>query len=139
MHLTNKVASQSLSRIAHHKRQLQSLTQGSTSCTDFLQSTKLWVDQLVVVGKPLADDDLISYVINGLNHVDAPFVTSLSFATKDHTISFDEFQSKLLSHEIFLNQHHHLESSASTAHAMYSNKTYAQFNHRKQKGQFTPG
>jgi hypothetical protein len=70
------------------------------------------------VGKPLVDDDLISYVINGLNHVYAPFVTSLSFATRDHAITFDEFQSELLCHEIFLNQH--LASSPSRAHAIFT-------------------
>lgn len=31
--------------------------------TEYLQSDKLWADQLVAVGKPPEDDDLISYII----------------------------------------------------------------------------
>lgn len=120
-HLANKFANQSPSRIAHLKRQLQSLHQGSNSCSDFLYSAKLWADQLAAVGKPLADDDLISYVISGLNHIYAPFVTTLSFVNQNSTISFDDFQSELLSHEIFLNHQHHLVPPTSSPLGMFAN------------------
>jgi len=57
------------------------------------------------------------------------FVTSLSFATRDHTYSFDEFQYELLSHDIFLNQH--LASSPSPADAMFTHKSPTPFNNKK--------
>jgi hypothetical protein len=103
-YLASKFASQSRSQVAHLKRHLQNLHQGSQSCSDYLQSTKLWSDQLAIVGKPIDNDDLISYVISGLN-ASYGLITSLSFATRDHSISFDDFQAELLSHELFLENH----------------------------------
>jgi hypothetical protein len=123
VYLASKFASQSRSRVAHLKRHLQHLHQGSQSCSDYLQSAKLWADQLAIVGKPVDDEDLISYVINGLNASYGPFITSLSFATRDRSISFDDFQAELLSHELFLENH---QSSIPPG-----NSTFAMFSHKK--------
>ncbi|KAJ0010191.1 hypothetical protein Pint_33958 [Pistacia integerrima] len=41
------------------------LNQGAKSCTDYLLSAKNWSNQLVAVGKPVDDEDLISYVVGG--------------------------------------------------------------------------
>ncbi|RVW62129.1 Retrovirus-related Pol polyprotein from transposon RE2 [Vitis vinifera] len=60
--LANKFASQSRTRVHHLKRKLQTLHQGSMKCTDFLEKTKLVSDELAAVGKPLEDDDLMSYI-----------------------------------------------------------------------------
>lgn len=89
-------------RIVHLNRQLQSLQQGSKLCTDYLQQAKLWADQLAVVGKSVEDDDLISFVISGMNPSFNSFVTTFSFVVKDHDMSFTDFQAELFSHEILL-------------------------------------
>ncbi|RVX16244.1 putative mitochondrial protein [Vitis vinifera] len=60
--LANKFASQSRTRVHHLKRKLQTLHQGSMKCTDFLEKAKLVSDELAAVGKPLEDDDLMSYI-----------------------------------------------------------------------------
>ncbi|RVW61832.1 Retrovirus-related Pol polyprotein from transposon RE2 [Vitis vinifera] len=60
--LANKFASQSRTHVHHLKRKLQTLHQGSMKCTDFLEKAKLVSDELAAVGKPLEDDDLMSYI-----------------------------------------------------------------------------
>jgi hypothetical protein len=102
--LSNRYASQSCSRILNLKRQLQNLQQGSKTCTEYLHDAKLLANQLAAVGTPVDEDDLISYIIGGLNASFNAFITTCSFTLDDSTMSFDDFQSKLLSHEMFLEQ-----------------------------------
>jgi len=59
--LATRFASQSRARIANFKES-QNLRQGSKNCMEYLQSAKSWADQLAAVGKPIEDDDLISYI-----------------------------------------------------------------------------
>jgi hypothetical protein len=59
-------------------------------------------NQLAAIGKPLDEDDLISYIIGGLNTTYNPFITSYSFATRNTSLTFDEFQSELLNYETLL-------------------------------------
>jgi hypothetical protein len=63
--LANRFASQSKSRIAQLKRQLHTLYQGSKSCLDYITTAKECADQLAVIGKPIDDDDLITYLMGG--------------------------------------------------------------------------
>jgi hypothetical protein len=102
--LANRFASQSRSRISHLKRQLQSLHQGSKSCAEYLKTAKGWANQLAVIGRPTDDEDLISYIISGLNPTFNAFVTSYGLATRDNPLSFADFQDELLNHEMLLNQ-----------------------------------
>jgi DNA-directed RNA polymerase specialized sigma subunit len=102
--LSNRFASQSTAHIAHIKRQQQSLSQGSKTCTEYLQFAKSLADQLAAVGKTIDDDDLISYVIGGLNSSFNAFVTVVSFNTQIKPLTFDDFQNELLNHEMLINQ-----------------------------------
>jgi hypothetical protein len=134
-HLSTRFASESRSHIAYVKRQLQHLHQGSQSCTDYLQSAKLWADKLAVVGKPVDDDDLVSYVLSGLNASYGPFVTTLSINTRNSPITFEDFQAELLSHEIFLDNHHNSIPPGNNSFAMFSNrKPPNHFSNRKSHG-----
>jgi hypothetical protein len=72
-----------------------------------LNQAKQWVDQLSAAGKPIDDDDLISFVVSGLNPMFHTFVTIHSFATSDHDMTFADFQSELLNHEIILENQLH--------------------------------
>ncbi|KAF9672885.1 hypothetical protein SADUNF_Sadunf11G0091000 [Salix dunnii] len=76
--------------------------QGNKSCTEYIQAAKGWANQLAAVGKSIDDDDLISYIISGLNTAYTPFITSFSFATRHTSLSFNEFQSELISYETLL-------------------------------------
>jgi hypothetical protein len=102
--LKSRFASQSRSRISHLKRQLQNLNQGSKSCSEYLSTAKRWADQLAAIGKPTDDEDLISFIISGLNPTFNSFVTSISIAARDNPLSFLDFQDELLNHEMLLNQ-----------------------------------
>ena len=106
MALTNRFASQSRSHISQLKRQIQGLQQGSKSCTEYLKSAKSYADQLAAVGKPIDDEDLVSFIMSGLNPSFNSFVTAYTVATRDHSPSFIDFQDDLLSHEMLLNQQH---------------------------------
>jgi hypothetical protein len=65
-------------QIANLKRQLLSLYQGSLTCLDYIKSTKVWPNQLAAVGKPILDEDLISFLLNGLNPSFNNFITTVS-------------------------------------------------------------
>jgi transposase InsO family protein len=101
--LANQFANQSKSRIANLKKQLQSLHQGSKSCSDYIQAAKERADQLVAVGQPISDEDLITYLTNGLNSSYNSFITTISILTRDKQLSFEDFQDELLNHEMLLN------------------------------------
>lgn len=99
-----RFASESRSRVSHLKCQLQSLNQGSKSCSEFLKTAKNWAGQLAAIGKPIDEEDLISFILSGLNPTFTSFVTFYSLATRDKSLSFTDFQDQLLSHEMLLNQ-----------------------------------
>jgi hypothetical protein len=102
--MANRFASQSQSSVVNLKRQLQNLHQGSKNCTKYLQSSKSWADKLAAVGKPIEDDELITFIVSGLNPIYTSFITSFSFATRDKSLSFKDFHDELLNHEMLLNQ-----------------------------------
>jgi hypothetical protein len=89
--------------VSQLKRQLQSLTQGSKSCATNLRSAKAIADQLAAIQKPVDNEDLISYIISGLNPMFNTFVIVFTVTTRDKT-PFAEFQDELLNHEVILNQ-----------------------------------
>jgi len=86
-----QLASQSRSHISYLKRQLQNLQQGSKTCTKYIRLAKQWADQLAATGKPVEEDDLISYIISGLNLVFNSFVTAFSFAIRNTDMAFADF------------------------------------------------
>jgi hypothetical protein len=100
-----RFASQSKSCISRLKCQLQNLQQGSLTCASYLTEAKFLVDQLSAVGKPVDDDDLISFIIGGLNPSFIQFITFYSFHTREASMSFFDFRSELLNHEIILNRY----------------------------------
>jgi hypothetical protein len=112
--LTSRFASQSRSRISHIKRQLQNLKQGSMTCSEYLRAAKVWADQLAAVGRPIDDEDLISFIISGLNPIYNSFITSYIFVTRENPLSFEDFQDEILNHEMLLNQQHAVTPDSST-------------------------
>ena len=84
---------------------MQTLNQGSKTCLEFLNETKSCASFLAVAGQPIEDDDLISYVLGGLNSSYTIFITLFNFTTCTSSMTFEEFQCELLNHEILLNNH----------------------------------
>ena len=136
--LANKFASQSRTRVHHLKRKLQTLHQGSMKCTDFLEKAKLVSDELAAVGKPLEDDDLMSYIVSGLNPSFNPFITSLSFATRDKNVSFEDFQAELLSYELLLENQNTAIPPETNNFAFFTPKSNQQQYNRKPKNPSKP-
>jgi hypothetical protein len=112
--LATKFISSTRSHVSHLKRQLQTLKQGSKTCSEYLKNAKTWSYQLAAIGKPIDDEDLISYIINGLNPSFNAFVTVFSMTSKDKAPSFSDFQDELLSHEMLLSQQQEVTSDGST-------------------------
>ncbi|KAF9661068.1 hypothetical protein SADUNF_Sadunf19G0029400 [Salix dunnii] len=100
--MANRFAAQNRSCVSHLKRQLQNLQQENKTCADYVQIEKGLANQFAGAGKPIEDDDLIPYIIGGLRATYTPFITSFSFATRDISLSFNEFQSELLSYGTLL-------------------------------------
>jgi hypothetical protein len=78
------------------------LQQGSKTRTKYLKLAKELADELAAVRKPIENDDLISFVVSGLNPFFNTFVTVHSFTARDTEISFADFQFELLNHEMLL-------------------------------------
>jgi hypothetical protein len=123
--LSIKFALKSKSRISNLKKKLQGLSQGSKSCLDFMQAAKHIADQLVAAGNPISDEELISFILNGLNPNFTDFITTYSFHTRANEISYEDFQYELISHEMLLNQHQNHTPDQSTF-ALNANKPFQQ-------------
>jgi hypothetical protein len=65
--LANRYAAPSKTRIQDLRCQLQILRQGDKPCSEYVCAAKSLADQLAMVGKPVSDEDLISYIISGLS------------------------------------------------------------------------
>jgi len=101
-----------------------------------LTQAKAWTDQLKAVGKPIDDNDLISYILSGLNPAYIGFITTFNFSSRLSTISFEDFQAELLNHEILLaNQQH-----SSPGNQQYSSNTelgnFALFSQKPKRNQY---
>jgi hypothetical protein len=116
------------------------LQQGSKSCTEYIRLAKQWADQLAAAGKPVDEDDLISYIISGLNPTFNSFVTAFSLAIRTTEMSFADFQTELLSHEKLLdNQQQNTPASETNSFAFYTNKTGpSTFHPSNRKPKFPP-
>jgi hypothetical protein len=104
-HLAKRFTPTSRTRISNLRRQLQTISQGSKNCTDYLLTAKNLADNLAAIGKGVDDEDLISYVIGGLHPSYHTFVTTFSYGNRDTAIPFEDFQTELLNYEQLLEAH----------------------------------
>jgi hypothetical protein len=95
-----------------------------------LSIAKQWVDQLFAVGKLVEDDDLISFVVSGLNPLFNTFVTIHLFPAHDYEMTFVDFEFEQLNHEILLqNQQHPALTPETGTFALYSKQGQSNFNY----------
>ncbi|KAE8671053.1 filamin A-interacting protein 1-like [Hibiscus syriacus] len=98
--LANTYARPSCGHIKQLKDHLKNITKGSQSITNYMQSIKMWADELATLGKPLNHEDLIEKVLEGL---DENYQSIIDFVNgRDSTISFDELHEKLINKELSL-------------------------------------
>ena len=123
--LQTRFSSQSRSRISHLKRQLQTLTQGTKYCSEYLESAKTLADQLAAAGKPIDDQDLISFLLGGLQSSYTPFVISFNFASRETDFTFEDFQAEFLGYENLLDVNHSVHNTDGPHFAFAANKSKA--------------
>jgi hypothetical protein len=87
----------------------------------------------VAIGKAMEDENPISFIISGLNPMCNNFFTTLSFTTREHGMSFDDFQEQLLNHEM-LNKQQTVVADSS-AFALFNKRTGPQNFNQKRKYQ----
>jgi hypothetical protein len=63
------------------KRQLQTMRHDARSCIEYLQLAKSWADQLAAMGKPVDEEDIISFTICGLNPSFNVFISTFNLTT----------------------------------------------------------
>jgi hypothetical protein len=118
--LASRFASQSKSHVLNLKRQLQTIRQGTKTCAEFVQTAKGWADELAVAGNPLDDEELIFFILGGLNPSFNAFISSFSLVTRDRSLSFSDFHDELLSHATLLQLQQVVANEGMVA--LYSNK-----------------
>lgn len=84
------------------KDQLNRISKGSRSITEYMQLIKACTDQLAALGKVVEHEDLIDRVLNGL---DTPYNSIIeSVNSRETPISFEELHEKLINKELTLQQ-----------------------------------
>jgi hypothetical protein len=119
--LASQFANQSKTRVANLKKQLQSLHQAPKSCAEYLQSAKEYADQLAAVGQPIPDEELVTYISNGLNSSYNSFITTISILFRDKILSFEDFQEELLNHEMLIN-HQQTKMADTSTFSLFNQK-----------------
>jgi hypothetical protein len=122
-HLSKQFAPNSRSQITTLKRQLQTITQGNQACSNYLAIAKSYAYQLVAIGKNVDDEDLISYVVGGLNSSYQSFIITFNFVTRENPISFEDFQTELLNFDHMLDAHQRIAPSERGQIAFFTQKS----------------
>jgi hypothetical protein len=130
--LATKFASPFYTRITQRRSQLQTLQQGSKSYAEYLNFAKHLAHHLATVGKAIDDDELITYILAGLNPFFNPFVVSLSLATRDSSLTVEDFHTELLSIEQLIEKQHQSVGHDSSV-ALLSHKSSSHSFPRKQR------
>ncbi|GAB2303644.1 hypothetical protein Dimus_038791 [Dionaea muscipula] len=113
--LANTYAKPSRGHIHQIKDKLRHMKKGSQPISEFMQQIKHCIDLLASLGKEQDQEDIVEYVLNGL---DASFQTVIDGVyARDTTISFDELHEKLIQKELQLKTEG-TESSSSPATAL---------------------
>ena len=86
------------------KSQLQSLTKGSLSMLEYIERKRSISDSLAENLHPISDEDLVGYILNGLDPSYGPFTTT--FMMKSEDVLVDDLAGLLLQEEARLEHDH---------------------------------
>jgi hypothetical protein len=65
--ISQSFASQSRSRVLHLRNQLVATRKGNMSIASYFSTMRGYADEMAAAGKPIDDDDVVSYILNGLD------------------------------------------------------------------------
>ncbi|KAM6552097.1 hypothetical protein CsatB_001905 [Cannabis sativa] len=109
--LEQKFSSQSKARLLQLKNQFSTIRKGGQTISDYVDKVQAIADSLAVAGSPILDQDLILQLLNGLGPEYDPVVSGIT--ARSDSLTFEEVQALLLSHESRLEHH-----SSLTDHSM---------------------
>ncbi|GKV50029.1 hypothetical protein SLEP1_g56745 [Rubroshorea leprosula] len=113
--LANLYANHSRSRMFTLKERLQNTRPDGCTITEFLHQLKVLADELAAIDKPLTNDDLTVYVLNGIGPKFREISTSLR--AQDEPLSFEELHDRLVAHEESMHREEgRIENTLVTAH-----------------------
>ncbi|KAL5715165.1 hypothetical protein ACHQM5_017029 [Ranunculus cassubicifolius] len=98
--LAKTYALPSRGHVTQLKDQLNRITKGNRSITEFMQAIKACADQLAALGKKIEHEDLIDRVLLGLDESYNSVVESVN--ARDTPISFEELHEKLINKELYI-------------------------------------
>ncbi|XP_038975286.1 uncharacterized protein LOC120106363 [Phoenix dactylifera] len=84
------------------------------------------------------DEDLITYVLNGLTLHFQSFVTSYMLVTREKSMTFSDFQAELLNYDLMLRFHDHTIQPETGSYALYTNKAQSKPGSCNNKGRSSP-
>jgi len=76
---------------------LANASRGTSTITEYFGKTKALADEMAAAGKKLDDDDLISYILTGLDKPFDPVVSAVSLRVEP--LSVHELFTQLVNHE----------------------------------------
>jgi uncharacterized membrane protein YgcG len=80
-------ASQSRARMMHLCSRLSTTRKGELTAVAYFSKMKGFVDEMVVAGKPLDDEDFVAYLLAGLDHDYNSFIKNVSARSDPMSIS----------------------------------------------------
>ncbi|KAK1621013.1 hypothetical protein QYE76_026530 [Lolium multiflorum] len=99
--ITEMFSSQSMARVVHLRTQLNMTKKENKTAAVFFNQIKTLADEMAAAGKPLDNEDVISYVLSGLNdETYNGFVVAITALIKaEKFISLSDLYAQLLSYE----------------------------------------
>lgn len=98
--IKNMFTAQTRARSVNVRLALTTKKKGTLSITEYYAKMKGFADEMVASGKPLDDEELVAYIVNGLDSEFNPVVSAL--VTRVKPISVTELYSQLLSFKNWL-------------------------------------
>jgi hypothetical protein len=93
-------SSQSRARVVNVRMALSNTRKGGMTATEHYNKMKNYSDDMAVAGRRLKDDELVEYILAGLDEEFSPLVSSL--ITRTEPVSLEELFSHLLAFETHL-------------------------------------
>jgi hypothetical protein len=108
----NTYASQSRACVIHLRMKLASTRKGDTPMTSYFTKMKEYTDEMAVAGKQLEDDDIVSYILTGLDAKYNGLVENVSL--RADLISLNNLFAQLLAAEVRNDNQSRAQMSANT-------------------------